>query len=160
MFGTTAALAAGSIRPSGAFAGHLRSDTPCPDSSKGCLCGPRFDGPFKYCTSYKADFCDGGKCAGGCRYNTEDWDTGCWCTKHCCNGNTRGYYHCCDCSCPTPSHGRRLCGCRAYRMTCPNNSGGTTTDGSGAGEIEIPIFGEADPSDALGNLFAGGPPCC
>ena len=147
VFGLAIGVAAGASRPESAF-----GDGPCPWNERGCGCGPIYTpGGRRYCNSYNAAYCNGSKCAGGCRYNYDGWpSTGCWCTKSCCYGGGKytGYYKCCDCFCAGVG---KYCGCRSFVMTCPSSRA-----------LEIPLIGDTDMNDLLASAAGEEPirPAC
>ncbi len=115
-FGFTAAAAAQGLFPSRALANS------CQAQSGYCVChAPGING--YWCSNI------GGNCVNGncdtryCSYNFDTWTTtACWCTLTCqydCHTptNYEGYYHCCDCNCPSGPNGT-LCGCKYFIYTC------------------------------------------
>lgn len=111
VFGVAAAWAVEGIRPPSALA------RTCTSASSSCACAPIGE----FCNTIDTDWCDKGKCAGGCRFYDEIYEpTGCWCTRDCCyrtpdGGRVCGYYKCCDCKCPQ----RTNCSCKHFVKTYP-----------------------------------------
>ena len=111
VFGVTAAWAVEGVRAPSALA------RTCVSVSSACHCAPI--GPW--CNTVEQEWCDNGKCAGGCMFYHEIYPpTGCWCTTDCCYRKSDGsrycgYYKCCDCRCPR----RTYCSCKKFHKTYP-----------------------------------------
>ena len=79
--------------------------------------------PWGFCKERDPTYCDGAACSGSCNFDFSYYPTtACWCTKECKHGKLpngypkRGYYKCCDCTCPTPPSEPR-CGCQRLIRT-------------------------------------------